>query len=178
MMHGSLKQRKTKMDFTKAITTFLEENPRLSRDERNIWFLAGYMQSCGIIVTPENASILLEAFVRTNHDKLFWNAVPEPESKPVKQALNKRYNPAEELQQAREQRAKQRENVQKNAELMGKRAAFESEMRKIASWKEFRNGQINWAATFSEIKARYAALAKAHPSWAAECDAAAARVGK
>jgi hypothetical protein len=36
-----------------------------------------YINKCGITPTPENAHILLEGFVRENHDKILWLAAPE-----------------------------------------------------------------------------------------------------
>jgi len=164
------------MDFTQAVNEFLDANSRISRDERNLALIVDYITNCGVMVTPESVPVLLESFVRQHHDEILWLA--ERESTSQARTLNKRYNPQEELQRAAEQRAKQRENVQKNAELTKKRGQFEAEMRRIASWKEFRGAHVNWSQTFSAQKEKYEALGKAHPMWASECEAASARVGK
>jgi hypothetical protein len=164
------------MDFTKAVDTFLAANPRISRDERNLALIVDYVTKCGVTVTPESAPILLEAFIREHHDEILWLA--ERESTSQTRTLNKRYNPVEELARAADQRAQQRENVQKNAELTQRRADFEKSMRDIAKHKEFAGNRIDWSQTFSEQQSRYQALKRTHPQWSQECDAASARVGK
>jgi hypothetical protein len=162
--------------FETIVEKFLEDNPSLSRDERNIQKLVDFLLSKKISLTEESVPVLLTAFLREHSSELFWNAQVD---KPVMQPpLSKRYNPAEELARAAEERKQQRENVQKNAELTQKRADFEKAMRDIRAWKEFRGAHVNWSQTFSAQKEKYEALGKAHPMWASECEAASARVGK
>jgi len=162
--------------FETIVEKFLEDNPSLSRDERNIQKLVDFLLSKKISLTEQSVPVLLTAFLREHSSELFWNAQVD---KPVTQApLSKRYNPANELQRAADQRAQQRENFQKNAELTQRRADFEKSMRDIAKHKEFAGNRIDWSQTFAEQQSRYEALKRTHPQWSQECDAASARVGK
>lgn len=162
--------------FETIVEKFLEDNPSLSRDERNIQKLVGFLLSKKITLTEESVPVLLTAFLREHSSELYWNAERETQTRTA--SLNRRYNPQEELQRAAEQRAQQRANVQTNAELTKKRGQFEAEMRRIASWKEFAGNRIDWSQTFSEQKSRYELLKRTYPLWSSECEAAAERVGR
>jgi hypothetical protein len=168
------------MDFTKTVETFLDANPRLSRDERNLKMIVDFILSQKLTITLESAPILLEQFVRQHHDELLWLAEEKSTSSPATMwaKQNKGYSLYEQNQQAAAERAKKRENVQKNAELLAKRAEFERLFRNIKSHREMCNLGVNWADTFNEQRSRYASLANSFPMWSAECEAAAAKVGR
>ena len=169
------------MDFTQVVNDFLDANSQISRDERNLALIVGYINKCGVTVTPESAPVLLEAFVRTHHDKILWLAESQKDSLTPAQMWakqNKAYNPVEELAKSHEKAKQKREEFHKQLDLAARRKAFVKEMRNIYLWQEHRGNHIDYAATFNTQKAKYEALKKTFPEWSVECDAAATKVGK
>jgi len=170
------------MDFTQVVDAFLAANPRISRDERNLALIVEYINKCGIAPTPENAHILLEGFIRENHDKILWleNKKSKPESDPVRDwySQGKAYNLQAELEDSKAKRRQERERFANTMDKAARRSDFETALRKISSHREHRGYRLDWATTFTVQRGKYEALKKQFPEWTAEITAAQSRVGK